>query len=127
MKPALVCLLVLSMACSSSCAVAEGPIPVRALMQNAGAQSALPASSGDQSSPAPDVSQTAPHRPMTTGGKVMTGVGIGLLALGVAALATPQPKDGFAPAEGAVRATSILCAGVGVTLVVIGTHRRKAK
>jgi hypothetical protein len=126
MKLALMCLLVLSLACSSSCAVAEGPIPVRALIQNAGTQAALPSSSGDQN-PTPAVNQTAPHRPMTTGGKVMTGVGIGLLAIGVAAIATPQPKDGFAPAEAEARAEGLLTAGVGVTLVVIGTHRRKAK
>ena len=77
MKLVAVILLSLGMLCSSTLAMAEGPVPFRALMQPAGAQPPN-TDAKDQSSA---VSTQPVHRPLTKEGKIMTGTGIGLLGI----------------------------------------------
>lgn len=127
MKLVAVALLVVGMLSNSMLAVAEDPVPFRALMQTASAQPTTTpiAASQDQSTAVP--SQPAP-RPMTSGGKIMTGTGLGLCVVGVVvlvsaavlnSLASPSHKaEAYGGGGGAV-------AG-GAILVVLGSHHRRS-
>ncbi len=80
MKLVAVALLTLRMLCNAALATAEGPVPFKALMETAGAQPSLPpiTDAKDQST------STSPvhGQHMTKGGEIMTGIGIGMLAIG---------------------------------------------
>jgi hypothetical protein len=128
MKLVVVALLVFGMLSNSMLAVAEGPVPFRALMQTAGAQPATtPIAASQNQSTA--VSTQPARRPMTSGGKIMTGAGLalcvagGVVLVGAAvlnSLASPSHKaEAYGAGSGAV-------AG-GVILIVLGDHRRSAK
>jgi len=108
-------------------AMAEGPIPFKALMRNQGAQPGMPlfTDADAQSTSAPN--QPAHKIHVTRSGKIMTGVGIGLVGIGgfvmavtPHAFATPTDKNELYGASGATM-------GVGVVLIVLGTHRRSAQ
>lgn len=130
MKLAAAALLVLGMLCNLTLAMAEDPVPFSALMQPAGARPAIPPitdATKDQST-AVSTQPTHPHR-MTTGGKIMTGVGIGMVAIGGVALAGAALLEDWAPAgkEAAGYATGCGLAAGGITLIVFGTHHRSAR
>jgi hypothetical protein len=131
MKRVAVSFLMIGMLCNSMRTIAEGPIPFNAIMQSSGAQPAIPSASDAQNTPRPAVSQQAPHRPMTTGGKVMVGVGIGFVGFGallIAAGTTVKDSDWFASESRAVGfGGGAAFAGVGTTLIVFGWHRRTLK
>ena len=127
MKLVAVTLLSLGMVCNAVLATAEGPVPFKALMQTPGAQPSLPqiTDAKDQSTS----TQPAHRPPMTSGGKVMTGIGIGMFAIGGVVVVgtalldwgrrTAKVDAGYATGGG-------LMAG-GITLFVLGYHRRSAK
>ena len=126
MKPVALALVV-AMLWSSTFAMAEGPVPFKALMRNDGAQPAVPPLTdvGDQSTAASNQAVRKTH--MTRAGKIMTGVGIGLVAFGGLvmavtpnAFATQTDKNELYGASGATM-------GVGVVLIVLGVRRRSAK
>jgi hypothetical protein len=80
MKRVAVALLTFGMLCNAALATAEGPVPFKALMETAGGQPGLPSMTDarDQST-----STSRVHgQHMTKGGKIMAGVGIGILAIG---------------------------------------------
>jgi hypothetical protein len=110
---------------NSMLAVAEGPVPLRTLMQPAGAEPTMNASQ-DQSSGA---SAKPAHRPMTSRGKVMTGVGIGLCAVGGAVIIGAVALNGawgFSSSDkAAVYGAGGGALAGGVVLVVLGDHSRK--
>jgi hypothetical protein len=128
MKLVTVALLVVGMLSNSILVMAEDPVPFRALMQTAGAQPATtPIAASQNQSTA--VSTQPARRPMTSGGKIMTGAGLalcvagGVVLVGAAvlnSLASPSHKaEAYGAGSGAV-------AG-GVILIVLGDHRRSAK
>jgi hypothetical protein len=132
MKLVAVALLVPGMLCTSTLAMAEGPVPFRAYMQAAGAQPAVPPPphAKDQFTA---VSNPPAHTHMTHGGKIMTGAGIGMLAAGGAVFAGAAlvSSSGFSPSSSSKKAglyggAAGLCAG-GVTLIIFGHHRRSAE
>jgi hypothetical protein len=119
--------LVVAILCSSTLAVAEGPVPFRALMRNEGAQSGIPPLTDVNDQPAATSNQAAHKTHMTRTGKIMTGVGIGMVAIGGVvmavtphAFATPTDKNELYGASGATM-------GVGVVLIVIGVTRHSAQ
>jgi hypothetical protein len=81
MKLITVALLAVGMFSNSMMAMAESAVPFRALMQTASAKPAAPpiTASQDQSTAA---STQPAHRPMTGGGKFMTGADIAICAIG---------------------------------------------
>jgi hypothetical protein len=129
MKLVAVALLTFGMLCNAALATAEGPVSFKALMQSAGAQPSLPpmTDAKDQSTAA----ATQPAHPprMTTGGKIMTGTGIGMLAIGGLVVIGTALLD-WGPATAKVDAGfatgGALLAG-GATLFVFGYHRRSAQ
>jgi hypothetical protein len=127
MKLVTVALLVVGMLSNSMFAMAEGPVPFKALMQTAGAQpTATP--SQNQSTAVP--TQPA-HRPMTRSGKMMTGFGIGLCAIGGSVLVASAVLNnvwGFSSSDKAKAygAGGGAVAG-GAILLVLGNRRRSAR
>jgi hypothetical protein len=121
MKFVALALLVTAMLCNSTLAMAEGPVPFRALMQDAGAKPGGPPIP-DAKNQAEIATQLARTGHMTTGGKIMVGVGASMLAIGGVLFAwpgkiTPNDKHELYGAGGATM-------GVGAILIVLGTHRR---
>ena len=129
MKLVAVALLVLGMLCNSTLAMAEGPVPFSALMQPAGAQPGIPPITDARDQSTAVATQPAHPRRMTTGGKIMTGAGIGMVAIGGVALVGAALLQDWAPAgkEAAGYATGGGLAAGGITLIVFGTHRRSAQ
>ncbi len=130
MKLVIVALLVAGMLSQSMFAMAEGPVPFKALMQTAGAQpSTTPiTASQDQSTAVP--TQPA-HGPMTRGGKMMTGVGIALFVIGggvIVGSAILNSAWGFSASDKAKAygSGSGAVAG-GAILIVLGNRRRSKK
>jgi len=82
MKLVAVALSILGMLLSSTSAMAEGPVPFSALMQTAGAQPDVPpmTDAAGKATPLSTPQAAPPH--MTSGGKVMVGAGIGMVAIG---------------------------------------------
>ncbi len=126
MKPVALALVV-AMLCSSTLAMAEPPVPFKALMRNGGARLSTPPLN-DVDDPPAAASNHADHKThMTAAGKIMTGVGIGFVIIGGVvmaatpdAFATPTDKNELYAASGATM-------GVGVVLIVLGVKRRSAK
>lgn len=112
---------------STMLAMAEGPVPFRALMETAGAQPGLPPMTDARDQSAALSTQPA-HRPMTSGGKIMTGVGIAICVIGGSVLvgtAAARNAWGFSSSDEAklLGAGSGAVAG-GAILIVLGYHRR---
>ena len=128
MKLVAVALLVVGMLSNSMLAMAEGPVPFRALMQTAGAQPTMTPITASQDQSTAVSTQPAP-RPMTSGGKIMTGVGIGLFVTGVGVLvgaAALNSAWGFSPSRKAEAYGGGGGAVVGgAILVVLGSHHRR--
>lgn len=119
--------LLVAMFCSSTLALAEGPVPFRALMRNDAAQPGIPPLTDTDDPPAAASGKAVHKTHMTRSGKIMTGVGIGLVAIGGVvmaltpnAFATPTDKDELYGASGATM-------GVGVVLIVFGVKRHTAQ
>lgn len=119
--------LLVAMFCSSTLAMAEGPVPFRALMRNDGAQPGIPPLTDISDQPTAASNQAVHKTHITRAGKVMTGVGIGLVAFGGLvmavtpdAFATQTDKNELYGASGATM-------GVGVVLIVFGVKRRSAQ
>ena len=130
MKLVTVGLLIVGMMSNSMLAMAGGPVPFKALMQTAGAQPTTTPISASQDQSAAVQTQPA-HMPMTGGGKIMTGVGIGLCVIGggvIVGSAALNGVWGFSPSDKAklYGAGSGLVAG-GAILIVLGHHRRSTK
>ena len=126
-------LMMAGMFLNSACAIAEGPIPFNAMMQSSSYGPAIP--------PTPDAKETAGAQPsaavstsparkahMTTGGKVMTGVGIGLVGVGATLMGiAAQDKPGsmfHSGVEVIGYGGGAGFAGTGVVLIAFGVHRR---
>jgi hypothetical protein len=128
MKLATVALLVVGLSCNSMLAMAEDPVPFRALMQTAGAQPSIPPIRDSKDQSAPVSTEPAPRRHMTTGGKIMVGVGIGMMVIGGVAMlgaagsiwATSTEKNSLYGAGGGAMAG-------GAILIVLGAHRRSVR
>jgi hypothetical protein len=123
MKLVAVALLILGIPCNAMLAMAEGPVPFRALMQTAGAEPAM-SSKPD----AKDSSTTSKH---ANGGKAERVTGGVLLGTGVAVITTTvvlvSAVHGSAGHPGRVWAGiggGAGMTGAGVTLIVLGSHRR---
>lgn len=119
--------LVVAIFCSSTLTVAEGPVPFKALMRSEGAEPAVPQSTDGKAQSTATPNQPTRKTHMTRAGKIMTGVGIGFVAIGGVvmaftphAFATPTEKDELYGASGATM-------GAGVVLVVFGVRRRSAQ
>jgi hypothetical protein len=129
MKLIAVTVLVLGMLSDSMSAMAEGPVPFRAIMQTAGAQPSVSPLTNDQDK-STALSSKPVHRPrMTSGGRIMTGAGIAMLASGALVIAgtavvqdwaSPSKKAGLFVGGGGLAAT-------GTVLIVLGSHRRSAQ
>ena len=131
MKRVVVALLCLGLLCSSTLAMAEGPVPFRALMQTEGAQPSV-APLADAKAKSAAASTQPPHtRHMTTGGKVMTRVGIGMLVIGGIVLIGTAAVGENSWASSSDKA-KLYGAGAGIfaggtILIVVGNHRRAAQ
>jgi hypothetical protein len=127
MKLVAVALSILGMLLSSTSAMAEGPVPFSALMQTAGAQPDVPpmTDAAGKATPLSTPQAAPPH--MTSGGKVMVGAGIGMVAIGgLVVMMTGLMHDWASPS----RQTALYVGGGGmaaggVTLIVFGKHRRE--
>jgi hypothetical protein len=130
MKQFAVLVLIVGMLCNCTLAVAEGPIPFHELARSASMRPSLPLLQDGQGSATAAQPQKPASRPMTRGGKIMTGFGIGLLGLGVLFIAAgaTTSSDDFLGSE--FKTASFFTGGIfaagGTTLIVFGTHRRKA-
>jgi hypothetical protein len=125
MKLVAVALLVTAMLCNSTLALAAGPVPFSALMRTAGEPPAIPPLTDDQSK-----STQPPHAThMTTGGKVMTGVGIGMMAIGGVVLIGTAVFSGWASSSDKAKlyGAGAGTLGGGVVLIVLGAHQRSAQ
>ncbi len=106
-------------------AVAENPIPFKAMMQPAGAQTAVP--------PKPQSGQQVQPGPISNAGKAEIGAGFFLLAAGVATLTVTVALDSsgfFKSSGGKIAAGYGAGAGAtvaGVTLITLGFHKHKAR
>lgn len=115
-------LTVAGMLLSSMGAIAEDPIPFKAMMQTAGAQPAVPPAPDAQSQQKNSGKITAGGRAEMAGGIVMTVVGGGVIAL-TAALSVGGLKPPAGKAA-ALYAGGAATTGVGITLIVLGMNRR---
>lgn len=129
MKVVAVALLVSGLLCNSMLAMAEDPVPFRTLMTTAGAPSSVSLLNAG-----PDNSAAQPAKPahathMTGGGKVMAGVGIGLMACGGFVIVGTAALNGFGSSSqrGALYGGGIGLAATGTVLIVLGSHRRSAQ
>ncbi len=123
MKLVAVALLILGIPCNAMLAMAEGPVPFRALMQTAGAEAAMP--------DAQDSSIQSTKSKHANGGKGERVIGGVLLGTGVAVITTTvvlvSAGHGDAGHPGRVWAGiggGAGMTGAGVTLIVLGSHRR---
>ncbi len=113
---------------SSMRAIGEDSIPFKAMMESASSQAAVPPKPDASGAPA----QQANRGHVTKAGKaeIATGfvlVGVGVITLSAAAYLS---KSGFSPSgakKGALYAGGAGAAGVGVTLIAFGFHKRSAK
>jgi hypothetical protein len=127
MKLVAVTLLVVAMLCNCMLAVAENPVPFRALMQTAGAEPAAP--------PKPDAKDAfSKSTTSTNSGKAERVTGGVLLGTGVAAITATlvivSAAHGSAGHDGRVWAGiggGAAMTGVGVSLIVLGSHKHSAK
>jgi len=128
MKIILVVMLVTGLLFTSAQAVAEEPASMRSLMQDAGAPVKIaPASEAADGSLAVGPGQAHPHA-MTRGGKIMTGIGIGLMGVGVSVIAQGAVIKS-SDIVGSMLKTYCLGSGLALTatggaLTIIGVHRR---
>ena len=118
--------LILVMMFHSVETLAAPPIPFRELSRSA---APLPSA---QSTPAASVpTQPVRSRPMTRGGKIMVGVGIGFLGIGAGLIgigASTDPHDFLgSTARGVGFGAGTAFAGVGGALIYVGAHRRVEK
>jgi hypothetical protein len=121
-----VSLLVVGVFLTSVLAVAEDPIPFKAMMQSASAPVAGP--------PKPDANypagQAANASKTTAAGKAEIIGGFVLLVTGISTVAFTAKLTGTnyaGPKAPALYAGGAAAAGVGVTLIVLGSHRRAKK
>ena len=82
MKLLAISILILGLLSSSALAVAESPVPFSSYEQAAGTSSSAPAMRDARNDPA-TAPQTTHSSQMTSGGKVITGVGIVLVGSGL--------------------------------------------
>jgi len=129
MKVVAVALLSLGISCHSMLAMAEGPVPFRALMQPAGAEASVPAVTAAQdNSTVPSAKPVHPTH-MTSGGRVMAGVGVGLLVCGGFVIGGTAAVGSWASPSrrGALYGGGAGLAATGAILIVVGSHRRSAQ
>jgi hypothetical protein len=107
---------------SSTCAAAEDPIPFSAMMQSAAAQPAVPAKPDASSQPVKTGKITGGGKTEMIVGTVLMGVGV-VACIGTALLNSAGIKPS-GDKTAALYAGGAGAAGVGVTLIVLGSHRR---
>jgi hypothetical protein len=129
MKVVAVALLVSGLLCNSMLAMAEDPVPFRTLMATAGAPPDVSALNAGQDNSAPQPTKPAHATHMTSGGKAMAGVGIGLLACGGIVIIGTALFNSWenSSRKAALYGGGIGLAATGTVLVVFGSHRRSAK
>ena len=115
-------LMVVGVFLTSVSAVAEDPIPFKVMMQSASAPAAVP--------PRPDANnaagQAANAGKITPAGKAEIIGGFVLLGTGITTVAVTAVLTGMkfsGPKAPALYAGGAAAAGVGVTLIVLGSHR----
>ena len=129
MKLVAVALLILGTLCNAVLATAEDSVPFKALMRTAGAQPSLPPMTDARDQSTAVATQPAHPPRMTTGGKIMTGTGIGMLAIGglvVVGTALLDWVPSTAKVDAGYATGGALLAG-GATLFAFGYHRRSAQ
>jgi hypothetical protein len=130
MKLVTVALLVVGMLSHSIFAMAESPVPFKALMQTAGAQPTTTPITASQDQPTAIPTRPA-HGPMTRGGKMMTGIGIGLCVIGGSVLVGAAALNNVWGFSSSDKAKSYGAGGGamagGAILIILGNHRRSAK
>lgn len=109
---------------SSLSAVAEDPIPFKAMMQSAGTQTPVP--------PKPQAGQQVQPAPITNVGKTEIVGGFLLIAVGVATMSITALLTSGGPRPSGAKTPALYAAGggataAGVTLVILGSHRHKAR
>ena len=134
MKFAAVVLLIAGLLCNSALAGAEGPIPFASLEQAANAQSGATVSRDATANSMPVTAQPAKtNRPLTTGGRVITGVGIGFAVFGVGLLGlginASTKSNNFDRGIGEAVGFGVggVSTAVGTGLIIAGLHWRSSK
>ena len=130
MKIIAMALLVSAILCNSVMVYAEDAIPFGALAKNGGIYPVAIPPPDKNDSAAANVTQTKQQNRMTTGGKVMTGVGIGFVAIGTVVFiagATAINDSWFGDVAGPTMGVGAVLAGGGIGLIVLGDHRRTTK
>ncbi len=126
MKLVAVALLILGIPCNAMLAMAEGPVPFRALMQTAGAEPAM--SSKPDAKDSSTQSTTSKHAnggkaERVTGG-VLLGTGVAVITTTVVLVSAVQGSVGHPGRVWAGIGGGAGMTGAGVTLIVLGSHRR---
>jgi hypothetical protein len=131
-KLAGVVLLIAGMLSNSALASAEGPIPFSSLEQAASAQPNAPLSGQATGNSSPVSTQPIHRKPMAPGGKIFTGLGIGLVGLGGALIISAAKRHPANPYQtvsgrGADFAVGAASAGIGTLFIIAGVHWRSSK
>ncbi len=126
MKLVAVAFLVLGMLCNSALAMAEGPVPFRALMQTAGAEPAMPSKpdakdSSIQSTTSKHANDGKAERII---GGVLLGTGVAVITTTVVVVSAVHGEAGHPGRVWAGIGGGAGMTGAGVTLIVLGSHRR---
>lgn len=109
---------------SSLSAVAENPIPFKAMMQTAGAQAAVP--------PKPQSGQQVQPGSISNAGKAEIGagfllVGAGIVTITATALLNSSNFNPAGPKTPLLYGVGAGATAAGVTLVALGFHKHKAR
>jgi hypothetical protein len=131
MKLLTIAILILGLLSSSTLAVAESLVPFSAYEQMAGTPSSAPPLPDAGNDPAATTAQSAHSGQMTTGGKVITGVGIALVGIGAVLIGFGASVNSNQLAGSKIKPVGLGAgagfAGVGVVMIVVGLHKHKAK
>jgi hypothetical protein len=129
MKVVAVALLVSGLLCNSILAMAEDPVPFRTLMAAAGKPPSISELNAGQDNSAAQPTRPARATHMTSGGKAMTGFGIGLVACGGFVIIGTALFNSWenSSRKAALYGGAIGLAGTGTVLIVLGSHRRTAQ
>lgn len=126
MKIVAVAFLILGMLCSSISAPAQGPVPFKKLMQNAGVQPAIPPKphAKDASNQSTESKHAKSGKAERVTGAVLFGAGVATIATTLAVVGVVHGSAGHPGRVWAGVGGGAGMAGVGVTLIVLGNHKR---
>ncbi len=126
MKLVAVALLILGIPCNAMLAMAEGPVPFRALMQTAGAEPAMSSKPVAKIVPPRALHRNMPmaERRNASPAESWLGTGVAVITTTVVLVSAVQGSAGHPGRVWAGIGGGAGMTGVGVTLIVLGSHRR---